>query len=149
MNPSPLLARFFLITSLLTGLYVTNAQAEDKRIAIWLSDAQRATVLAEMRQFLIASQAILENALNENMDRVEDAAREVGLKQLQGMSAELTAKLPPGFKALGPQVHKEFEEIANEAETLGDRDEILNRLAKLQNLCIQCHAVYRLEREKP
>ncbi|WP_038150371.1 cytochrome c [Thiomicrorhabdus chilensis] len=138
---------FFLIYSLLTGLWVSNVQAEDKRTTIWLSETERNTVLEEMRQFLVASQAILQGTLDEDIDKVETAAREVGLKQLRGMSAELSAKLPQEFKAWGPQVHQEFEEIANEAATLGDANEILNRLAKLQTLCIQCHATYRLERD--
>jgi cytochrome c556 len=59
----------------------------------------------------------------------------------------LQVKLPQGFTQLGPQVHIGFEEIADEAATMGDAQVVLQRLAELQKLCIQCHAIYRLERK--
>lgn len=119
----------------------------DERSAIWLSDSQRSTILAEMRQFLSASQTILQAALDEDMQKVEQIARSVGLKQARGVSAELSNKLPQGFVALGPKVHMGFEEIADEAATMGDAQVVLQRLAELQTFCIKCHAAYRLERE--
>lgn len=127
---------------------MTYAEASsDSRTAIWLNDAERSAILAEMRQFLTASQSILQAALNDDMEQVEQTARAVGLKQARAVPKTLQAKLPKGFTKLGPQVHIGFEEIADEAFTMGDTQVILQRLAAVQKLCIQCHAIYRLERE--
>lgn len=142
----------WLFIALLGGLFLLPKMAyaeasSDSRTAIWLSDAERSAILAEMRQFLSASQSILQAALNDDMEQVEQTARAVGLKQARGVPKTLQVKLPQGFTQLGPQVHIGFEEIADEAATMGDAQVILQRLAAVQKLCIQCHAVYRLERE--
>ncbi len=143
--------KFFLLATLLFGMLAPKmayaGESSDSRTAIWLSDGQRSAILAEMRQFLTASQTILQAALAEDMAKVEQSARAVGLQQARGVPAELRAKLPEGFVKLGPQVHIGFEDIADEAATMGDSQVILQRLEEVQKLCIQCHAVYRLERE--
>ncbi|VAW47389.1 hypothetical protein MNBD_GAMMA04-2155, partial [hydrothermal vent metagenome] len=41
-------------------------------------------------------------------------------------------KLPSGFTVLGPKAHRGFEVIADEASGLGDREVVLEHLAKLQ-----------------
>lgn len=142
----------WLFIALLAGVFFLPKMAyaeasSDSRTAIWLNDAERSAILAEMRQFLSASQSILQAALNDDMEQVEQTARAVGLKQARGVPKTLQAKLPQGFTQLGPQVHIGFEEIADEAATMGDTQVILQRLAEVQKLCIQCHAIYRLERE--
>ena len=142
----------WLFIVLLGGLFLlpkmacAEASASDSRTAIWLNDAERSAILAEMRQFLSASQSILQATLNDDMEQVEQTARAVGLKQARGVPKTLQEKLPQGFTQLGPQVHIGFEEIADEAATMGDTQVILQRLAEVQKLCIQCHAIYRLER---
>ncbi|WP_019895213.1 hypothetical protein [Hydrogenovibrio halophilus] len=125
-----------------------SAQAHspaDSREIIWLSPSERATVLAEMRQFVVASQAILQGVLDENWQTVEDAAREVGVRQMRQTPPGLRDKLPEGFMRLGPKVHRGFENIADEASGLADKTVVLQKLADLQQHCISCHASWQFK----
>ncbi|MDR9498731.1 MAG: hypothetical protein RI556_06110 [Hydrogenovibrio sp.] len=117
----------------------------DSRAIIWLSPSERAAVLAEMRQFVVASQAILQGVLDENWQTVEDAAREVGVRQMRQTPPGLRDKLPEGFMRLGPKVHRGFENIADEASGLADKTVVLQQLADLQKHCISCHASWQLK----
>lgn len=122
-----------------------HAAHADSRNVVWLSADQKSAFLQEMREFMSASQQILEASLADDMTRVEKAAREVGIKMINNTPASLKAKLPPGMMKLGPATHKAFEDIANEAETLGDKNEILHKLATLQKNCIACHQAYQIK----
>ena len=121
------------------------AQSADSREVIWLTDTQRTAVLAEMRQFLTASQQILAASLDENPDAIEAAARPMGIKSMKGTPQSLREKLPSGFGQLGSKTHQGFEEIANEAVGMGDTSIILRQLSELQKNCIACHARYQLK----
>ncbi|GKT13029.1 MAG: hypothetical protein ISEC1_P2023 [Thiomicrorhabdus sp.] len=124
---------------------VSTEMAADSREAIWVTAEEKAALLSEMRNFLIASQKILQASLTEDMDVVEQAARPVGMKLLKATPKEILKKLPKGFTAIGPKAHQGFEDIADEASGLGGREVVLEKLAKLQTLCNSCHALYRFE----
>ncbi|MGE4499601.1 MAG: hypothetical protein AB7C96_04570 [Hydrogenovibrio sp.] len=134
-----------LALSTLFTLISLPAFSADNRTVVWLNEEEQAMLLSEMRQFLVASQKILAASLKDDMETVEATARNVGIQQMRSTPPSLRAKLPKGFKALGPKVHRGFEDIANEAETLGDSTVILERLAQLQKNCIACHAAYRVK----
>jgi hypothetical protein len=121
-----------------------NTAHADSRSVVWLSADQKSAFLQEMREFMSASQQILEASLADDMTRVEKAAREVGIKMINNTPASLKAKLPPGMMKLGPATHKAFEDIANEAETLGDKNEILHKLATLQKTVLPAIKPIRL-----
>ena len=134
---------------LLACLWLISSQAwsesADTRTIIWLKDAEKTALLAEMRGFLSASQQILEAALAEEADTVEQAARPMGVKLMKSTPDSLKAKLPKGFGELGSKTHLGFEEIANEAAGIGDTTVILKQLAKLQTNCIACHATFQFK----
>lgn len=134
-----------LALSTLFTLISLPAFSADNRTVVWLNEEEQAMLLSEMRQFLVASQKILAASLKDDMETVKATARNVGIQQMRSTPPSLRAKLPKGFKALGPKVHRGFEDIANEAETLGDSTVILERLAQLQKNCIACHAAYRVK----
>lgn len=138
----------FLMTLLIASLTGTSslalAQEADSREIIWLSGAERAALMSEMRQFLSTSQQILEASLAEDMKKVEQLARPVGIKLMKDTPASLKDKLPAGFTQLGPQAHLGFENIADEASGLGDKTIILQQLADLQKNCVACHAQYQI-----
>lgn len=121
------------------------AESADKRAIIWLTDAEKTALLTEMRNFLTASQAILQAALAEDTDAIEAAARPVGIKLMKNTPDALKAKLPKGFGQIGSKTHLGFETIANEASGMGDTRLILEQLAKLQTHCIACHARYQFK----
>ena len=50
---------------------------------------------------------------------------------------------PLGFKTLGMSVHRSFDELALEADTMGDGSIILGKLGAILNTCITCHASYK------
>ncbi len=124
---------------------VMASESADTREVIWVSAGEKAAILSEMRAFLEASQTILEGSLADDMDVIEEAARSVGMKMMRGTPKELHKKLPSGFTALGPKAHRGFEAIADEASGMGDREVVLQHLAKLQKTCNGCHAIYRFE----
>jgi hypothetical protein len=123
-----------------------DAPAADGRIRLLLDNRERDFVLNEMRHLLMSSQAILEAALGGDMTRVAAEARKVGMADVKIIPPEirgpLVGKLPIEFKRLGFGTHEAFDQLALDAETLGDREHTLAQLAALQKNCIACHATY-------
>lgn len=119
--------------------------AQADRQVVWLSANQKEAFLGEMRAFMSASQQILEASLADNMPQVASAARNVGMKMIRNTPKDLKERLPKQMMVLGPATHRAFEEIANEAETLGDKEVILTKLAKLQKNCVACHQAYQIK----
>ena len=129
----------------LFSLLAVQANAQDNREVVWLTEAEQAELLKEMRGFLSASQQVLQAALEEDMQKIEAAARPMGIKLMKNTPPGLSEKLPEGFRALGPQAHQGFEDIADEASGLGDTQIILQRLAQMQKTCVACHAQYQFK----
>lgn len=121
------------------------SESTDTRTIIWLEDAEKTALLAEMRSFLSASQQILTATLADDAEAIEQAARPMGVKLMQATPDTLKAKLPKGFGELGSKTHLGFEEIANEASGIGDATVILKQLAELQTNCIACHARFQFK----
>lgn len=139
-----------LLTALGTMLYLfvlagkTTTVAEDKREAIVLEPAERALLLAEMRGFLGAVQAISAAVVRDDPAAIAKAARAQGMAAAHAVPPTLAAKLPIGFKQLGHGVHQDFDRIAIDAEAMGDSKLALSRLAETLNRCIACHGIYQL-----
>ncbi|MEE9493913.1 MAG: hypothetical protein V3W04_11110 [Gammaproteobacteria bacterium] len=121
---------------------VTDPMA-DKRTAIQLESAERDLVLSEMRIFLQSVQQITSGIVNENMQQVIQQARLSGRSAQQEMPGSLVEKLPLPFKKLGFDTHSKFDQLALDAEQLGDPDHTLSQLATLMENCVSCHATYR------
>ncbi|MDP2869327.1 hypothetical protein [Methyloversatilis sp.] len=127
------------------------ADAIDARHPIPLNAAERAFLLAEMREFLAATQRILAASQANDMKAVAEAASSVGLKAHKddfanpnSMVQDIRRKAPPAFLPLGRTTHAGFDEIADIATTMGDKDAVNQLLAaNLQN-CVACHAGYRI-----
>ncbi|MCU7813135.1 MAG: hypothetical protein KZQ77_18165 [Candidatus Thiodiazotropha sp. (ex Notomyrtea botanica)] len=119
--------------------------ASDGRTAILMPASERDLVLQEMRGFLQAVQSILAATNLEEMQRVADSARQVGMAAGEGMPGSLVGRLPVGFKKLGFDTHGRFDTLALDAEQLGDPQHSLQQLAELMNNCVSCHATYRID----
>lgn len=140
--------RLFVLLCLLTGpVSMVQAGPVEERQPIYLSAEEKAIVLAEMRGFLEVVQQIMEGATTENMPQVESAARPVGLAAMKGMSVELQNKLPSAFLSMGPETHRGFQRIADDARDLGDPALTLEQLNQTMKNCVACHRAYRLESE--
>lgn len=122
----------------------TTAQVADQRTAILLEDSERELVLGEMRMFLGVTQRITAGINAEDMKAVTEAARSVGRAAAQGVPGTLMGKLPVEFKKLGMATHSGFDQIAMDAESLGDPAHALEQLSGLLNNCVACHAAYQI-----
>ena len=127
---------------LLTG--APTRQADDGRAEILLSTADRDLVLAEMRMFLSSVQGITLALTRDDLGRVAEEARSMGLAAAAQVPASLMQALPLEFKTLGRSVHADFDQLALDAEQLGDPEHSLRQLGDILGKCVACHATYRL-----
>lgn len=121
------------------------APASDGRTAILLEPGERDLVLAEMRAFLQSTQTVLASASQGELSPAITAARQVGAQAQEGVPATLMGKLPLGFKTLGLDTHRRFDQLALNAEELGDPGQTIQELGELLENCIGCHAAYRID----
>jgi len=115
----------------------------DGRIAIHLDAGERDLVLKEMRAFLTSVQQVTRGIVEDDMERVAEYSRKSG-KAAQGeVPGTLVGKLPMQFKQLGFDTHTGFDQLAQDAEDLGDGGHALSQLSTLMQNCTACHATYR------
>jgi len=123
--------------------------ASDGRTAIYLEQSERDFVLTEMRTFLQSVQQITAGLSKDNMQQVVQAAHQVGMGTAGQVPGSLMGKLPMGFKRLGMDTHKKFDQLALDATDLGQKDLVMEQLAELMQNCVACHEIYRFELESP
>ncbi len=123
------------------------AQLDDNRVAIQLTKSERDLVLTEMRIFLQSVQQITNGISNDELTLAADSARQSGSSAQIAVPGTLIGKLPIGFKKLGFDTHAKFDELALDAEQLGDSGHTLSQLNSLLENCVSCHAAYRFEIE--
>ena len=121
-----------------------TAEITDQRTAILLDEGERELVLGEMRMFLGATQQITAGINAEDMELVAKAARSVGRAAAQEVPGSLMGKLPVEFKKLGFATHGGFDQLAMDAEQMGDPAHALEQLSGLLNNCVACHAAYQI-----
>ncbi len=122
----------------------STTESTDGRTEILLNDNERNLVLTEMRAFLASVQQINQGIAENNMERVAEYARQSGKAATGGMPGTLIGKLPLTFKKLGHDTHAKFDQLAMDADDLGDRDHSLQQLSTLMENCVNCHATYRI-----
>ncbi|MEQ1635469.1 MAG: hypothetical protein ABL903_02185 [Methylococcales bacterium] len=132
------------ITLCLLAFFATAALAEevDSRQALNLTAPQRNHVLGEMRALLSGIQAILAGLAQNDMAAVAKAAKPLGMAH----SAEnhLHSVLPKAFMQMGMSLHKDFDQIALDAETLKDPKQTLQQMSAALSKCNACHATYQI-----
>ena len=137
-----------LLSAAVTYKFVIQGQVTDGadgRTAILLEGNERDLVLTEMRVFLESVQLITSGISENDMTRVANAARQSGSNAQMAVPGSLVGKLPLAFKKLGFDTHARFDELALDAEQLGDRDHALAQLNAILMNCVACHATYRFE----
>jgi hypothetical protein len=144
-----LLALALTATLYVFGVRGSVAPGSDGRTAILLDPGERDLVLAEMRTFLQATQGILVAASKGDAPGAATAARAVGIAAQRGVPASLMGKLPLGFKQLGFDTHGRFDQLALDAESLGDPGQTLTALGDLLANCVACHAAFRIDAARP
>jgi len=145
----------FIAASVVTlALFATQAGAQnqtpsaplnyDQRQEIQLDSAARALVLLEMRQFLGGIQQITEALVRDDLKTVAKAARSLGIQAAHEVPDVVKAQLPMGFKQLGFSVHKEFDQLALDADNLGDGKYAMKQLSTILQKCVACHATFQI-----
>ncbi len=149
MNTKYLTIIVILLLIIAAGAYKfifegSTTESTDGRTEIILNDNERNLVLAEMRAFLVSVQQINQGIADNNMELVVEHARKSGKAATGSMPGTLVGKLPLTFKKLGGDTHAKFDQLAMDAEDLGDRDHTLEQLSTLMKNCVTCHAAYRI-----
>ncbi len=148
MTKSCLAIIAILITIIFGGIYKFVIQGDvsvskDGRELIHLSADEKDLVLAEMRLFLISVQLITKGISEKDIELVVTQARRSGAAAQAEVPATLAKKLPIQFKKLGRDTHMKFDQIAMDAEDLGDSEHALSQLSVLLQNCTSCHETYR------
>jgi hypothetical protein len=139
-----------LLTIILGGAYKFMIQGSatlstDGRMAILLNANERDLVLAEMRAFLTSVQQITQAIADNDMALAASAAKKVGKIAQASVPGTLMGKLPMSFKKLGADTHTKFDQLAMDAESLGDANHTLTQLSTLMLNCVACHSAHRLD----
>lgn len=119
--------------------------AADARVVLPLTPEERAMVLEEMRMFLAGVQQITGALGREDMPAVAEVARGLGQQMVHEVPPALRAKLPQEFRQLGFSVHRDFDQIALDADTLKDASHGLSQLSSTLQTCVACHAGYQIQ----
>jgi cytochrome c556 len=120
----------------------------EQRKPIRLAAEEKAHIHLEMRLFLSGTQKIVTGASANDMKMVAESARELGMAAAHEVPARLREKLPLEFRKLGQATHQGFDDLARDAESLGDANHALKQLGQVMGNCVSCHAMYRLETGK-
>ena len=120
----------------------------DSRTAILLTQKERDLVLFEMRVFLQSVQQITSGISADDMELVANSARKSGRNAQIAVPGTLVGKLPLAFKKLGFDTHAKFDELALDAEQLGDSEHAITQLGTLLENCVSCHSSYKFDIEK-
>ncbi len=127
----------------------STQKGDDERIAIMLSPGERALVLREMRGFVFGIQLITDALSRDDIKGVANAARDLGMSRMHDAPVAMMGKLPLGFKTLALGVHRGFDGIAMDADSIGTPKHSLAQLADVLRQCVACHAAYQLRVEVP
>ena len=127
----------------------THAQhhepASDHRSVLTLEAGERAMILEEMRMFLDGVHKMTGALAKPDMAAVAEIARGMGQIMVHEVPPALRAKLPQAFRQLGFSVHREFDQIALDADSLQDVSHSLNQLSATLQKCVSCHATYQIQ----
>ena len=136
--------RLYLFAVLCALLSTVVAAEGDTRTVIQLSPQHRSLVLTEMRQFLAGLQQLSEALSQDDMETAARVAHALGSPMTHDVPPDLKQALPEGFRKLGFSVHKDFDQIALDAESLADSKHTLSQLGVTLSKCVSCHNTYQI-----
>lgn len=133
-----------LFAALCACTSIAVAGEVDTRTIVPLSAPHRAMVLAEMRQFLSGLEQLMAALSKDDMETVARVAHSLGSPMTHHVPADLKQALPEAFRKLGFSVHADFDQIALDAESLGDGKHTLSQLGEALSRCVSCHNAYQI-----
>ena len=124
--------------------HTSHADLKDERKALNLEASERAMLLIEMRQFLNGAQVMTEALSRDDLNAVAKAAKPLGRAAMHDVPDSMKAKLPKEFKQLASTVHGGFDQLAMDAESLGDTKHTQKQLAGILKNCVSCHDMFQI-----
>ena len=118
----------------------------DKRVVLNLTASERALLLEEMHLFIDGLQKMTDALGKQDMEAAARSARKLGLAMAHEVPPAMRAKLPTGFRQLGTSVHRDFDQIAMDAESLKDVSHSLSQISATLQKCASCHATYQIQK---
>lgn len=114
----------------------------DSRQEVALPRDARNAVLAEMRTMLGSLDGIVTGLANGDSGAIRQAAAASGLAT--AADPHLEELLPEQFLTWGVATHLQFDSLAATAARGGPADTTLAQLGRITQLCVSCHATYRI-----
>jgi len=124
--------------------HASHSDLKDERQALNLEAAERAMLLTEMRQFLNGIQVMAEALSRDDLNAVAMAAKPLGRAAMHDVPDSMKAKLPKEFKQFASSVHGGFDQLALDAESLGDTRHTQKQLAGILKNCVSCHDAFQI-----
>ncbi len=121
-----------------------HANLKDERKALNLAPSERAMILMEMRQFLNGIQIMTDALSRDDLKTVAQATKPLGNLATHDVPDSLKAKLPKEFKQLAFAVHSGFDQLAMDAESLGDTKHTQKQLGGILQNCVSCHSMFQI-----
>jgi cytochrome c556 len=137
--------KLWLLLALGLATVTAMASEADNRLVLNLSKPQRNHVLGEMRSLLTGTQAILGALARDDMAAVAEHSRALGFNMKHKAENPLHDVLPKEFMQLGMSMHKDFDLIAADAESLKDPKHTLQQLSATMGKCTACHDTYQIQ----
>jgi len=121
-----------------------HANLKDERRALKLESSERAMILLEMRQFLSGIQIMTEALSRDDLNTLAKATKPLGNLATHDLPDTLKAKLPKEFKQIAFSVHSGFDQLAMDAESLGDVKHTQKQLSGILQNCVNCHSMFQI-----
>ncbi|MCG6862499.1 MAG: hypothetical protein LJE70_14655 [Chromatiaceae bacterium] len=145
----PLLA---LLVPLLISAAAQTVPAEDTRQRVELPPPMQDHMLANMRDHLLALEAITRQlAVGEYEAAAETAEGRLGMSAMQAHgAAHIAPFMPEPMRAIGVAMHRaasRFAVTARDAEVTGDLGAAFGALSQVMQQCVACHEGFRVRRQ--
>lgn len=136
--------KILMFTTCLLISTSTVGADKDNRQVLTLSEAKRSHVLEEMRVLLAGTRNILGALSTDDMASVSKFASSLGTGMAHKPEDHLKGALPKEFMQLGMSLHRDFDQIAADAESQKDPKLTLRQLSDSMAKCIACHDTYQI-----
>jgi len=120
----------------------------DNRTVVVLGAGERNLILGEMRGLLSGVHDILDGINRNDMQKIAQAARAVGMASAVDVNPALLTKLPVSFKQLGMSVHRNMDDLALAAESGKSASELQIMLTETMSKCVACHSAWQIKSDE-